>query len=86
MNGKHGQGTHFTKMGADKSAENTPNAPKFICPNCLPKPKSLGVSKKSSLWVSVVRGLAFCIKSVQSVKLSSPHSALVHISFYNEVN
>ena len=36
--------------------------------------------------VSVVRGLAFCIKSVQSVKLSSPHSALVHISFYNEVN
>ena len=22
-------------MVADKSAENTPNAPKFICPNCL---------------------------------------------------
>ena len=32
----------LTKMGADKAAENTPNAPKFICPNCLPKPKSLG--------------------------------------------
>ena len=29
--GKHGQGTHSTKMGADKSAENTPNAPKFVC-------------------------------------------------------
>ena len=24
-NGKHGQGTHCTKMGANKSAENTPN-------------------------------------------------------------
>ena len=37
--GKHGQGTHNTKMGADKWAENTP---KFICPICLLKPKSLG--------------------------------------------
>ena len=35
--GKHGQGTHSTKMGADKLSENTPNAP-----ICLPKPKSLG--------------------------------------------
>ena len=26
MNGKHGQGTHSTKMGAEKSAKNTPNA------------------------------------------------------------
>ena len=42
INGKHGQGTHITKMGADKSAENTPTAPKFICPICLPRPKSLG--------------------------------------------
>ena len=43
-NGKHGQGTcAWTKMGADKPAEeNTPYAPKLICPNCLPKPKSLG--------------------------------------------
>ena len=29
-------------MGADKAAENTPNAPKFTNPNCLHKPKSLG--------------------------------------------
>ena len=41
-NGKHGQGTHSTKMVADKLAKNTPNAPKSISPNCLPKPKSLG--------------------------------------------
>ena len=31
--------TVHTKMGADKSAENTP---KLIGPNCLPKLKSLG--------------------------------------------
>ena len=28
------------KGGADSLAENTPNAPKFICPICLSKPKS----------------------------------------------
>ena len=44
-------------MGADKSAENTPNAQKMLGPICLPKP-SLGFSKKSSLWVSVVRALS----------------------------
>ena len=39
-NGKHEQGTHSIKMGADKLAENTPNVPKSICPNCMHKPKS----------------------------------------------
>ena len=49
---KHEQGTHSTKMGTDKSFENTPNALKFICPNCLPKLKSLGFRwKKASLGV-----------------------------------
>ena len=39
-------------MGADKFTENTLNAPKFICPNCLPKTKSLGFWwKKASLGV-----------------------------------
>ena len=47
--------TVHTKMGADKLAENTPNAQKIFGPICLPKPKSLGFSKKISLWVSVVR-------------------------------
>jgi hypothetical protein len=32
---KRGQGTHCTKVGADKLAKNTQNAPKFICPNCF---------------------------------------------------
>ena len=41
-----------TKMTADKSAKNIPNAPKFICLNCLPKSKSFGFfCKKSSLGV-----------------------------------
>ena len=48
---KHGQGTHSTKMGADKLSENTPNASKYFGPICLPKPKSLGFSKKTSLGV-----------------------------------
>ena len=30
------------KMGANSLAENTPNVPEFICPICLPKPKSSG--------------------------------------------
>ena len=37
------------------SAENTPNPPKIFGPICLPKPKSWGFSKESSLWVFVVR-------------------------------
>ena len=41
---------------ADSLAENTPNASKNFSPICLPKPKSFGFLKKSSLWVSVVRG------------------------------
>ena len=35
-----------TKMGANKWNENTPNASKSICPNCLPKPKEIGISMK----------------------------------------
>ena len=43
-------------MGADKLAENTPNAPKFICPYFLLKPKSLGFQwKKRLLGASLVR-------------------------------
>ena len=47
-----GQGTRCTKMGADKLAQNTPNAPKFICPNCSPSPKVWDFDeKKASLGV-----------------------------------
>ena len=64
INGKHGQGTNSTKMGADKSAENTPNAPKFLGPICLPNPKSLRFWIKRSLWVSVVRGCQPLLRQV----------------------
>ena len=47
INGKHEQGTHCTKMGTDKSAEDTPNAQNIIGPICLPRPKSFGFSKKA---------------------------------------
>ena len=40
-NGKHGQGTHRTKMGGDSSIKNAPNAPKFTFPNCLLKSSGL---------------------------------------------
>ena len=46
------KGTHCNKMGADGSAENTPNAPRFICQICLLNPKSSGFHwKKASLGV-----------------------------------
>ena len=40
-NGKHGQGTHSAKMGADKLAENTPNAPNVSDQIVCPTPKVL---------------------------------------------
>ena len=56
-NGKHGQGTHCTKMGAEYSlTKNTPNAPEFIRPICLPKPKSSGFQ-----WTFVVREWKDCV-------------------------
>ena len=53
-NGKNGQETHSTKMGADSSVKNTPNAPEFICPNCLLKPQSSGFQLERFHWASVV--------------------------------
>jgi hypothetical protein len=47
-NGKHEQGTHSAKMGADKMFENTSNALKFCCPNCLSKPKILDFDEKNA--------------------------------------
>ena len=49
IDGKHGQGSHITKMGADKSAENIPQ--KFICPI----PKVFDFDEKRLHRVSVVR-------------------------------
>ena len=43
--------THSTKMGADKLAKNTPNAPIFICPS----PKVWDFNEKMLHWASVVR-------------------------------
>ena len=55
-NGKHGQGTHYTKMGADSLAENTRNAhnlsTQFVCSS----PKVLDFNDKRLHRASVVRG------------------------------
>ena len=42
-------------MGAESLTENTPHAPKFICPICLPKPKSSGFQWKKLRLASLVR-------------------------------
>ena len=62
-----------TKMDADSLDENTPNAPEFICPICLPMPKSSGFQwKKKPHWVSVVRGYEghhfHCFLSIRNSK------------------
>ena len=43
------KGLTLPKMGTDRTAENTPNAPKFICTICLPKPKSSGCQWRKDL-------------------------------------
>ena len=58
-----------TKMGADKSAENTENAQKIICKICLTKPKSLVFWwKKSSLEVCSPSSKSFDAKDVKTLK------------------
>ena len=47
-------GTHSTKMGADKLAKNTPNAPKCICPIFCPSPKVWDFDEKRLHRASVV--------------------------------
>ena len=52
-NGKHGQGTHCTKMVADslaEIAEIAENAPEFICPS----PKALDFNDRRLYLASIV--------------------------------
>ena len=63
-NGKHRKETHSTKMGADKSAEDTQNATKFICP------KVGDFDEKRLHWVSVVLGALNCISLYYTVSYS----------------
>ena len=78
---KHGQGTHSTKMGADKLTESTPNAPKFICPNRLPKPKSLVFRWKRLHWASVVRGYNGRTQGKQLSIVEQMFSSMVILKF-----
>ena len=53
INEKHGQGTHSTKIGADRLTENTKDAPEFM--EFIPSPKVLDFNEKRLHWASVVR-------------------------------
>ena len=46
VNGKHGQETHITKMGADQSAKNTPNAPKNVWSNLSAQAQKFEIFEK----------------------------------------
>ena len=59
INGKHGQGTHITKKGDDKSAENTPNALNLSAKIVCPCPKVWDFDEKRLHWASVVRDLGY---------------------------
>jgi hypothetical protein len=64
VNGKHGKGTHCTKMGADKLAENTPN---LSAQNVCPKPKVWDFDEKR-LQITrnflIVLSFNFCIQAI----------------------
>ena len=61
------QGTYCTNIGADNLAENTTNAPEFICPICLHKAESSGFQwKKASLGIRSSRNIE-TLKSVSNI-------------------
>ena len=76
INEKHGQGTHSTKMGAYKSAENTPNAQnlsvQFICPS----PKVWDFNEKRLFWAFVVRGSPQDLH-MHTMTLTNPNSLAI---------
>ena len=57
INGKLGQGTHCTKMGADSPAEKTQKCLKTSQPKMKTSDQAqmFEIFEKRSLWVSVVR-------------------------------
>ena len=66
------KGLIVPKRGADKLAENTLNAPKYICQNCLLKPESFGYGwKKAPLGVRCP-----CFMSSQFIDPKTRYSAL----------
>jgi hypothetical protein len=57
INEKHGQGTHSTKLSAEKSSEKYSKGPKIYLPQIVcPRPKVWDFDEKRLHWASVVRG------------------------------
>ena len=79
-NGKHGQGTHCTKMGADSLAENTPNSHNLSAQFVCPSPKVLDLNEKRLHWASVVQFQFWLAKHVLQ-KVSNTIQAYVGFFF-----
>ena len=77
-------------MGADGLDKNTLNAPKFICPICLLKPKSLGFQqKKASLGVRspcIEASKLHAMMPAWDCPSSTVHSVSFNESLYNYDN
>jgi hypothetical protein len=73
-------------MGADKSDENTPNSPKFTCPNCLSKAKKFGISMKKGFIVlssveRLIEGRAV-VRPYDERKLDDPSFSVYFLTTY----
>jgi hypothetical protein len=55
INEKHGQGTHSTKMGADKSAKISQMSPNLSAQIVCPSPKDRDFDEKRLHWAFVAR-------------------------------
>ena len=68
-------------MGIDSLAENTPNAPAFICPICLPQQVLNFNKKKASFGVR-----SPCYKENRMLTCKTLHCDMFHVQFVNGIH
>ena len=91
-NGKHGQGTHCTKMGADCLAKNTPKSQNLSAQFVCPSPKVQDFNEKGfigrPLSVTLVIQLVFLTdvcNQFEREKTSTQQWPFFHISTFKKV-
>ena len=76
------KGTHCTNMGADKLAENTPNAQNLSAQIVFPSPKVQDFNEKRLHWASVVRGQrTHCTKMGADIAKNTPNAQNLSAQF-----